>query len=275
MIDIITSAYGIELILALLAGIFITLGLRQYKSRLQSERQLDSLQEIQEAELTALDLPRYDSSSNADSVDSKALRQSSSASLSSIAVTEDRPPAVIIPKKTHLITISKSINTPEASIKRFRAAGMQNLFHFTHLDNIESIQKNGICSIQELIKRGIQCNYHLSDDSSRSIDVHKELDVCVNLAFHPRYSMVYKASERVDGKIAMWVINIDVLTLPGIEFTRGLANANDMIREPISCLMEEDLKEFMNDYGRSGKWQILVPDHVPARYLVRHELWRK
>ena len=68
--------------------------------------------------------------------------------------------------------------------------GIAEVVHFTHVENVDSIMKHGLLSIEDLQQKGILCH---RNDQQRSEFVHE--GVCLSISF-PNYLMFCKYNDR-------------------------------------------------------------------------------
>lgn len=80
---------------------------------------------------------------------------------------------------------------------------IDRLYHFSNRQNLESIKKNGICSISEMKRLGISSKYS-SSDGSRDIDSSKQLSQYVHLSYERDTPMLYIAL--AEGRLYDYVI---------------------------------------------------------------------
>lgn len=79
------------------------------------------------------------------------------------------PPATIV--ETPRTSSIQSLTLKQLQIKNFLdQRGIKYLLHFTNADNVESIEKNGILSVEELKRRGIPFSYNDSNRLDNELD---------------------------------------------------------------------------------------------------------
>lgn len=153
------------------------------------------------------------------------------------------------------------------------------LYHFCDASNIESIrQHGGIYSAVECERRGIVIPVPGGDAESQKSDRANGTDRDVHLSFTTGHPMAYRAAERGQIQRVVWVhIKPQVLEIPGVRFTAGLANTRGIPFYTIQEACDGNLIDFQALYGgldwRTSdgqgrrqaveKYEILVPTVVP------------
>jgi hypothetical protein len=115
---------------------------------------------------------------------------------------------------------------------------------------------------------------------SHDADTMKGLDRYVHLCFRPNHPMEYVA--RQDGRISDSVylqIHPDVLHIAGVMFTADVSNKSGVraiaIAEALEVIDFEVLytrtdwtdSDVQQRLRQAEKYELLVPDHVPMRYI--------
>lgn len=167
--------------------------------------------------------------------------------------------------------------TPQQLIREF---GIRNLFHFTDLRNLDSIRQHGLLSWRELRARGISPAAPGGNDWSHDADERRSLDRYVHLCLFSEHPMEYVA--RQDGRIQQSTflkISPDVLSIPGVLFTDGVANRSGV--EPMDLAAAAAILDFEAIYRRldwrdpavqerrqtAKKYEVLVPNLVPVHFI--------
>ena len=155
------------------------------------------------------------------------------------------------------------------------------LHHFTDASNLSSIcYHEGLLSLVAQRKQSVICSNHLSDDRSRDLDASNGLDKYVHLAFHKDHSMLRHARPRSLSGIALLKVSTSVMYLPGVLFTKDVANQS---ANPAQFSMDklDEVADLEAMYPRGtprrydldtslGKWkraEVLVPSFVPMNLI--------
>lgn len=120
--------------------------------------------------------------------------------------------------------------------------GIKSIWHFTDLSNLESIEKNGVLSLRNIIKNKIAVSCYGADDLSHSLDRRYGLDKYVHLSFIKEHPMQYVKTR--DGNIPnpIWIeIDASVLFNSDSIFSNQVANKTNAKVYDI-----EDLTEHMD-----------------------------
>ena len=154
-------------------------------------------------------------------------------------------------------------------------------FHFTDSRNISSIRESGgLLSMQAMRDRGISVPAPGGDANSQLSDSRVGMDRYVHLCLFNQNPMEYRA--RQDGRIEdsrFIEIDRDVLRLDGVLFTSAMANQSGVV--PLTLEQAAAKMDFSAAYERmdwsvpeqmqrvlaARKYELLVPDHVPLRYI--------
>jgi hypothetical protein len=156
------------------------------------------------------------------------------------------------------------------------------LYHFTDASNLQTIREMGsLFSSAMLRRRGIKDFRPGGNQWSLNADAKSGMDRYVHLCFIDRHPMVHVAKQ--EGRLERVVyLRVDpgVLRLDGVRYSAGVSNKTgievcDMRDAKIDL---EVLYERMNwsdpgVYARrraAEKCEILVPDHVPMKYLEKY-----
>jgi hypothetical protein len=94
------------------------------------------------------------------------------------------------------------------TVRFLKQHGIQELYHFTSMRNLESIEAHGcLMSWFELDARGISY-VPSSNEISRNLDIEFRLERYVRLSFEPRPKMFWAVTQR------QHVSDLEVLTIP-------------------------------------------------------------
>lgn len=151
-----------------------------------------------------------------------------------------------------------------------------SLYHFTDAKNIESIRKNGICSINRIKKLSLNVNF-ASTSESRSIDASKNLADYVHLSYERENPMLFVAlaeGRLYDYKILK--VAVDVIFWKGTLFSNcNAAKKGAHISNSIDFFLSIPFYQFHNKrydkyspYKDLSMSEVLVKDCVPAEYIV-------
>ena len=163
----------------------------------------------------------------------------------------------------------------------FRQYGITSLYHFTDRRNATSIRElGGLHSLASLREMGIEIPAPGGNEWSHTEDERRGLDQYVHLCFRRNHPMEFRA--RQDGRITDSVfleIDTKVLRIDGVMYTPGVSNkagveaipiedAHDLIDfEVLISPIKWDDPAFMERLRQAEKCEILVPNHVPMKYI--------
>ncbi len=159
----------------------------------------------------------------------------------------------------------------------------RELYYITHIDNLESILKNGIFSHERISMEGINHakiydNNIVVNRSEILTPDGKDLWAYANIYLQPRNPMLYRVISEIGvDKIAILGIKKTVLDIPNIFVSNGNAASSYSEIKPIKEL-KKTYREIRKDLQREyWLWQdgskrkimaeILIPDLVPAEYI--------
>jgi hypothetical protein len=156
-----------------------------------------------------------------------------------------------------------------------------SFYHFTDRKNAASIrQHGGLYSLAVLRVREIEIPAPGGNDWSHDADQMKGLDQYVHLCFRPNHPMEYVA--RQDGRISDSVylqIHPDILQTKGVMFAADVSNKSGVeivsLEEAVKIIDFEVLytrtdwsnSEIQKRLKQAEKYELLVPDHVPMKYI--------
>lgn len=155
------------------------------------------------------------------------------------------------------------------------------LYHFTDLRNVAEIRRlGGLLPLAELERRKVVVTAPASDEGSRAVDRERNLHKYVHLCFKNKHPMEYVA--KADGRIKESVfLSIDriVLTWPGVLFTAGMANTNNIEfhhMDAARAIIDYEVLYDYTDWSDPGiqsrlqlaeKYEILVPTCIPLNLI--------
>ena len=120
--------------------------------------------------------------------------------------------------------------------------GIKSIWHFTDLSNYESIKKNGVLSLRNIINQKIDVSCFGANSLSHNLDMQKGLDKFVHLSFIKEHPMQYIKTR--DGEIPnpIWLeIDASVLFKENAIFSNEVANKHGAKIYDI-----DDLKKYMD-----------------------------
>ena len=139
--------------------------------------------------------------------------------------------------------------------------GINNLYHFTNVENLKSIIQNGIIPRATLINEGIKSCYNDNNRYDNCLDA-----VCMSIEF-PNYRMFYKI--RCANPTAKWVVlgvNPSVLYECKCAFCWTNASDSSMYHQTIAARSGEDafLRLFEDSVGYPSRKNLDIPPQYPT-----------
>lgn len=152
------------------------------------------------------------------------------------------------------------------------------LYHYTHQGNVESIKNSGyvLYSSKCINSRNI-CPYYITDNTSRYIDMQRNLDNYVFLVFTLSHPMIYK-KECEGVPMTRIPIDVSILDLPGVLISNTIATCNNAeFFTPQEALIYLDIENshdgnylYSDEWYRVKDYEILVPMYIDLRkYFYR------
>ncbi len=164
-------------------------------------------------------------------------------------------------------------------LEQYKSDGV---WHFTDRSNLELIKEhNGLLSLGELERRGIEIPRPGGNEWSHDADKLKGLHDYVHLAFLDDHPMLYSAKQ--DGRIAapIWLkIQLSVLVAEGVRFCSEISNRSDAViigadeaKEQIDFEVLFTYMDWLDEEVQARrqaalKSEILVPDFVPIEWIL-------
>ncbi len=159
---------------------------------------------------------------------------------------------------------------------------VDGLYHFTHIDNIQTIFEFGLHSHNYAHELGFVqndiSNTEVQDLRAKRCVGGRQLHDYVPLYFNPRNAMLYQISRESTPKNIVFIrMSRKLMLQKGVWFTDG--NAANTITLSYNCL--EDLDKLDWEFIRAEYWteyedgkrkcmaEILVPDKISANYIKR------
>lgn len=163
------------------------------------------------------------------------------------------------------------------------------LCHITELKNIESILQNGLLSLREVNRRGINVSY-LSKKESRDIDSNRGRDRYVRLAYTPYYDMIpanifrekQANPDTFSMQLAIICVHPDILMeKEGIMFSDKNAVANDVtiyysenevypyidFEKTYQIRKASNAGQDKEDYKNARQAEVMIPRCVELKYI--------
>lgn len=155
---------------------------------------------------------------------------------------------------------------------------IDKLYHFSPIENKESIKKHSICSYQYLIDNNISINRLSSSDTSRKIDKSKGLSNYVHLLFEPFNPMIFVAlSEGRLREFTIYEIEPEVLFLKDTMYTIGNAalagvrpkkDIQFLLTIPFSRFHKKNYTALDDESKKYFQSEILVKNKVDLKYII-------
>jgi hypothetical protein len=156
------------------------------------------------------------------------------------------------------------------------------LFHFTDIENIESIKKHGLLPLSVLSENGIIPPKPGGNDLSHGLDRNYGLDKYVHLAFREFHPMEYRArqEERI-AETRFLKISSEVINFGGALVTASVANKTDaelyFIEGSSAHIPYEIFSNAAIDFSNSKvraeyshllKAEMLIPHPIHPKYIL-------
>lgn len=167
-------------------------------------------------------------------------------------------------------------------IRRYNFDGV---WHFTDRANLDSIKENnGLLSLGELERRGIQIPAPGGNEWSHDADKNKGLHEYVHLAFVDDHPMLFRAKEDSRIKDPIWLkIRCEIILGQNVRFCTDVSNKSGVaILEPGQAREEIDFEvlftymnwrdsEIQQRRQAAIKSEILVPSIVPVDMILGYK----
>ncbi len=165
-------------------------------------------------------------------------------------------------------------------IKLVAESRFKGFFHFTDARNLESIEKYGLLSAEQLARRAIKPEAPGGNNWSMEADQLAGMHRYVHLCFWDEHPMEWRAREdkRID-KTKFLRINPEVLRIEGVMVTSDVSNKSGVAPMPLDTgfapldlqviytqmdWTDDSVKERMQT---SRKYELLIPDEVPLAMI--------
>lgn len=160
------------------------------------------------------------------------------------------------------------------NLKKIQDIGINYLYHFTDLRNVESITNFGILSIDEIHKRGLEVHFS-STQTSREIDYYKKYSNYVHLSYEPDNPMIYIAlKEGRLGQYKLYKIDPIVLFLVDTLYSDGNIAANSTsIKGETDFLFNLPFNKFHNKkyYNLNSEDKKLFMSEILVKNIVEKD----
>ena len=149
---------------------------------------------------------------------------------------------------------------------------MKSLWYITHINNLESILKNGILSHKECQEMGIR---HMDVSDHDVQKRRKEFHDYVPLFFATNTPMLYVVLSK-SAQIVLLEISTLVLSNYRVKFSDGnIASSDTMIFTDLRDLEKLDWEiilshnpAYWKEWKRKRSAEVLVPERIPPNYIV-------
>ncbi len=165
-----------------------------------------------------------------------------------------------------------------------RKVGIEGLYYITHINNVDSILKNGILCHREIESTGMNFTpiYDVgivSNRQHRSVDGSRVLWDFANLYFQPRNAMLYRVLREKNNinDIAILFVSLDILERDDIYITNGNAASpsseffpGNQRRNILNKIRNQIDNEWWNDNDGSKRKMMaecLVPGRIDPKYI--------
>ena len=162
---------------------------------------------------------------------------------------------------------------------------IDGLYHFTHIDHIQTIFKYGLHSHNYAHELGFVqhdiSNTDVQDLRAKRFVGERQLHDYVPLYFNPRNAMLYQISHEFTPKNIVFIrMSRKLMLQKGVWFTDGNAantktlsynRLEDLDKLDWECIRSENWTEY-EDGKRKCMAEILVPDKISANYIKRMSL---
>lgn len=184
-----------------------------------------------------------------------------------IPLIEPEKPRIVLPAKLQPSIYKCSPSLYSSFLKEHH---IDCLYHFTSIDNADSIRRNGICSAKYLNDNGINVSY-ASSGESREIDIRKGKADYVHLSYERKNPMLYIALK--EGRLADYVIyeiSTDVIFLRETLFTHCNAAKNGVeFSDDINYMLQIPFDSFHNrPYAKDS----IYKDYFMSEVLVKQKI---
>lgn len=158
------------------------------------------------------------------------------------------------------INTTLQISDSKQIVNFIKNKNIQNIYHFTNINNLESIIKNGILSRYELKNKSINYNYN---DNQR-LDGYTNAS-CFSIGF-PNYKMFHKLKNNSPNKWCVIELDSSLLYEKDCIFSRYNATSSEEknrdIKSRNGILGLESM--FCNEYNGLNRSDLNIPSYYPT-----------
>lgn len=145
---------------------------------------------------------------------------------------------------------------------------INNLYHFTNIDNLKSILSNGLMSRKELDnnQKDYKCNDEFRLDNQKN---------CISLSIeHPNYKMLHSIAPSLEEKKNMAILEIDanILTEEDRNIKCSVSNAARNNGEDIKNLNDNTFEELFYKTDRYENLYKKYPTDPQAEILIENDI---
>ncbi|MGO6819808.1 DarT ssDNA thymidine ADP-ribosyltransferase family protein [Rhizobium brockwellii] len=158
----------------------------------------------------------------------------------------------------------------------------KTLYHFTDRGNFPSIEAHGLLSKEQLRAQGLWPPAATGGNAlSQQLDLARGIDPYVSLCMTRNHRMKYIAMQ--EGRLTdprYLAIEPDVLLIPGVLISLGVANANGAELLPVAQAIAQMDTEVVYErtvwsdpvvqarLQAAEKYEVLIPSHVPVEMIT-------
>lgn len=153
--------------------------------------------------------------------------------------------------------------------------GIKSVWHFTDLDNLDSILSYGLLSLKTLKTMNIKSRFGASE-SSHILDEYLGLDRFVHLAFVKDHPMYHVAKKRGSLRNPIWLeLDVNVVNFTNVKISDRIASASDAkiynaeeIGDIGSLIDFEGMSSNCFDRRKEArKAEIMVPNIIQVKFI--------
>ncbi len=133
--------------------------------------------------------------------------------------------------------------------EKFRALGIKELLHFTHMNNVQSIEQKNTLFSSDLLRKNDVFPSFVSDENER-----KDQSKFVSLVFNDRHPFPKKLRKK-GIRLAKYAIDISILDIPEIKILKTLSG---IFYSPEQLLSEINKSSFLE----FGQYDIFIPNSI-------------
>jgi hypothetical protein len=160
------------------------------------------------------------------------------------------------------------------NVRTLRDNGVQSLFHFTDVSNLQSISKNGLLTWKKLAELKVPAKMN-SSELSHKLDSNKGLADFVRLSFCKKHPMMYIAlkEKRISTAVVL-EIKLETVSRPGVLFcainaaakaAKASANPRVVRFEVVKARSQQHVVDLKDRPFYQG--EVLVPEWIPPHLI--------